>query len=91
MKELTGDNSINTRKLYSGNCSIKLNLTLMVKCNEFPKTDEVNDANFRRVSVIPFTSKFVDTLLYNELGQYEITKNNIYLLEITFINQMNSK
>ena len=23
MKELTGDDSINTRKLYSGNCSIK--------------------------------------------------------------------
>ena len=47
MKELTGDDSINIRKLYSGNCSIKLNLTLMVECNELPKIDEVNDAIIR--------------------------------------------
>jgi P4 family phage/plasmid primase-like protien len=79
MKELTGDDSINTRKLYSGNCSIKLNLTLMVECNELPKIDEVNDAIIRRVSVIPFTSKFVDSSLYNELGQDEITNNNIFI------------
>jgi len=79
MKELTGDDSINTRKLYSGNCSIKLNLTLMVECNELPKIDEVNDAIIRRVSVIPFTSKFVDSSLYDELGHDEITKNNIFV------------
>ena len=37
MKELTGDDSINTRKLYSGDCSIKLNLSLFIEANELPK------------------------------------------------------
>ena len=67
MKELTGDDSINTRKLYSGNCSIKLNLSLFIEANELPKMDEVNDAIIRRVRVIPFTSKFVDELTYNQM------------------------
>ena len=51
----------------------------MVECNELPKIDGVNNAIIRRVSVIPFTSKFVDTSLYDELGQDEINKNNIFV------------
>ena len=39
----------------------------------------MNDAIIRRVSVMPFTSKFVDSSLYNELDQDEITKNNIFV------------
>ena len=79
MKELTGDDSINTRKLYSGECSIKLNLSLFIEANELPKMDKVNDAIIRRVRVVPFTSKFVDSSLYNELESSEITKNNIFV------------
>ena len=41
--------------------------------------DEVNDAIIRRVRVVPFTSKFVDSSLYNELESSEITKNNIFV------------
>jgi P4 family phage/plasmid primase-like protien len=79
MKELTGDDSINTRKLYSGECSIKLNLSLFIEANELPKMDEVNDAIIRRVRVIPFTSKFVDDSTYHQIEKDEITKNNIFI------------
>jgi len=79
MKELTGDDSINTRKLYSGDCSIKLNLSLFIEANELPKMDEVNDAIIRRVRVVPFTSKFVDESTYNQIEKEEIAKNNIFI------------
>lgn len=79
MKELTGDDTINTRKLYSGECEIKLKLSLFLECNELPKMDEVNDAIIRRVRVIPFTSKFVDESNYNALEQEEIKANNIFI------------
>ena len=37
MKELTGDDNINTRKLYSEECEVKLTLSLFLECNELPK------------------------------------------------------
>jgi len=79
MKELTGDDTINTRKLYSGECEIKLKLSLFLECNELPKMDEVNDAIIRRVRVIPFTSKFVDESTFETLEAEEIKNSNVFL------------
>ena len=78
MKELTGDSTINSRSLYSDNCKVELNLTLVLECNELPKMDEVNDAIIRRTRVIPFNSKFVDQNTYNTLDKQEIEDNNIF-------------
>jgi P4 family phage/plasmid primase-like protien len=78
MKELTGDDTINTRKLYSGECEIKLKLSLFLECNELPKMDEVNDAIIRRVRVVPFTSKFVDDATYKSLEESEIKECHIF-------------
>jgi len=78
MKELTGDDTINSRKLYSGECEIKLKLSLFMECNELPKMDEVNDAIIRRVRVVPFTSKFVDSNTYKALDEKEIKDCNIF-------------
>ena len=55
MKELTGDSTINSRSLYSDNCKVDINLTLVLECNELPKMDEVNDAIIRRTRVIPLS------------------------------------
>ena len=79
MKELTGDDSINSRKLYSGECEVKLTASLFIECNELPKMDEVNDAIIRRVRVIPFTSKFVDAGVYNSMDSSDITNNNVFV------------
>jgi P4 family phage/plasmid primase-like protien len=78
MKELTGDDTINSRKLYSGDCEIKLKLSLFMECNQLPKMDEVNDAIIRRVRVVPFTSKFVDANTYKALDEKEIKECNIF-------------
>ena len=78
MKELTGDSTINSRSLYSDNCKVDINLTLVLECNELPKMDEVNDAIIRRTRVIPFNSKFVDQNTYNTLDKEEIKENRIF-------------
>ena len=90
MKELTGDDSINTRKLYSGECEVKLNASLFIECNELPKMDEVNDAIIRRVRVIPFKSKFVDESTYNAMDAVDIKQNNVFIGN-TFYKTMNLK
>lgn len=78
MKELTGDNNINSRTLQSTKCDVKLWLTLVLECNELPRMDEVNDAIIRRTRVIPFTSKFVSSETYNNTSEEEKIEYNIF-------------
>jgi P4 family phage/plasmid primase-like protien len=61
LKELTGDRTLNTRKLHSNDCGITLRQTLVLECNDLPQIDEVNDAITRRIRVIPFISKFLSS------------------------------
>lgn len=67
LKEITGDKTLNVRDLYSSKCSINLTGTTLLEANEIPSVDEVNDAVFRRIRTIPFTSRFVSQEVYNTL------------------------
>ncbi len=75
LKEITGDKTINSRGLYSSNCTVNLKNTLFMECNELPLIDEVNDAINRRIRVIPFISKFVTKDVYDLLED----KDNVFL------------
>jgi len=59
MKEITGNQKINARSLYSDKCDDKfLTLTLIMECNKCPLIDEVNDAINRRIRLVPFNEVF---------------------------------
>ena len=67
LKEITGDKVINARMNYSNNCVTKLNLTLVMECNELPPLDDVGGGVERRIRAVPFTSKAVASDTYNAL------------------------
>jgi P4 family phage/plasmid primase-like protien len=75
LKEITGDKTLNTRKLHSNECGISLKLTLVLECNELPQIDEVTEAINRRLRIIPFISRFVSEQSYNILED----KTNIFI------------
>jgi phage/plasmid-associated DNA primase len=68
LKEITGDKkTLNVRDIYSSKCEIDLRATMFLECNEIPSVDEVNDAVFRRIRIIPFNSKYVSKDVYDTL------------------------
>jgi putative DNA primase/helicase len=75
LKEIAGDKTLNVRDLYSSKCSIELTGTTFLECNSIPAVDEVNDAVFRRIRTIPFTSRYVSEEVFNTLED----KTNIFL------------
>lgn len=79
LKQLTGDDEINSRNLFSDNTKTELFSTLVMECNDRPKFNEVNDAILRRLINIPFVSKFVDEYQYNNYTEEERKQKNIYL------------
>jgi phage/plasmid-associated DNA primase len=79
LKQLTGDDEINSRNLFSDNTKTELFSTLVMECNDRPKFNEVNDAILRRLINVPFKSKFVDTYQYNNYTEEERKEKNIYL------------
>ena len=79
LKQLTGDDEINARNLFSDNTKTELFSTLVMECNDRPKFNEVNDAILRRLINIPFVSKFVDEYQYNNYTEEERKEKKIYL------------
>lgn len=71
LKELTGDDTLNVRGLYSSACAIKLTLSMFIECNELLLLNEVNDAVNRRLRIILFESKFVNQEIYDGLNADE--------------------
>ena len=59
LKELTGDETLNVRGLYSSKCKIQLKQTTIMEANDLPKLDEVNPALSRRMDITPFTTRAV--------------------------------
>jgi P4 family phage/plasmid primase-like protien len=58
IKELTGNNKINARGLYSKKTKVLLHGTHILMCNEIPELDEVDKAIANRLTIIPFRSLF---------------------------------
>jgi phage/plasmid-associated DNA primase len=79
LKQLTGDDEINARDLFSSNTKTELCLTLVMECNDRPKLNEVNQAILRRMNNQPFINKFVDEYQYNTYTEEERKEQNIFL------------
>ena len=75
LKEVTGDKTLNVRDLYSSKCSISLVESFFVECNGLLAVDEVNDAVFRRIRIIPFSSRYVTQEVYDTLED----KTNVFV------------
>ena len=76
MKELSGGDMIQCRKLYSDPFEFKPMFEIVLMCNEKPTIDDKSNGAWRRVQVYPFVSKFVD-----DSEQWDINtnkENNIY-------------
>lgn len=75
VKEITGDDTINCRDLFSSKCQILLALSLFLEANGVPNIDIIDGGIKRRIRIIPFNSSFVDKDEYEKLKHL----NNIYI------------
>jgi len=69
MKELSGGDMIQARKLYSDVFEFKPQFEIVLMCNEKPTIEDKTNGAWRRVQVYPFVSRFVD-------DQNQINPNN---------------
>lgn len=58
IKELTGNDRINARGIYSKNTIVNLHGTNILMCNEIPELDNIDRAIDNRLIIIPFRSLF---------------------------------
>lgn len=90
VKELTGGKDINARLNHSNETDTKLNLTLVMECNEKPKLSEVGDGMRRRVLDIPFNSSFIDKCAYDKLDD-ELKSNTFISNKFYKTNEFRNK
>ena len=72
MKELSGNDKMFVRELYSGGATFKPQFSLALLCNDKPKVTSDDDGSWRRLVVIEFLAKFVEG---KPKGKYEFTRN----------------
>lgn len=80
LKTITGNQTLNSRQLYSNKTDITLTHTLFGECNTIPRVDEINQAIIRRFILIPFDSRFVSKEDYDLLPPEE--KANVHVKDI---------
>lgn len=60
MKELSGGDTIQARKLYGDVFEFKPQFEIILMCNEKPRIEDKSNGAWRRVLVTPFVSRFID-------------------------------
>lgn len=73
MKEITGNDSFMVRGLFSDPIEIKPQIKFFLACNQLPAVPSIDGGTWRRLRVIGFDSKFVETP----------EKSNEYLIDNT--------
>jgi len=71
IKELTGNDSLYTRRLFQSGEVSKVNSLLILVCNKIPKIPDNQEAIWERIRVIPFKSKWVVTAPSQEEEQFK--------------------
>ena len=61
IKEWTGGDKVIARGLYMDPIEFKIVFKLVLCCNHLPKITDDDDGTWRRIRVVPFNSRFVDT------------------------------
>jgi P4 family phage/plasmid primase-like protien len=69
IKELTGDRSFNSRGLYASNKDIQIEFVLMMLTNKLPVVNSDDAAFWRRIHIVPFNRKFMETEMDRDLGE----------------------
>lgn len=77
IKDLTGNTEFNARGLYSSQCKVINNMTLILEANDLPKMSEVNEAIDRRIRIIPFSNLFVGKDKFDKIDE-ETKKTGVY-------------
>lgn len=67
-KRLIGTDSFKGRQIYQKNRMIYNRATMWISCNIFPSIDSSDEGVIRRIKVVPFRKKYVDTKA--ELSKY---------------------
>lgn len=73
MKEITGCDKLTCRGLYKGQIEFNPMFRLFLACNDLPDIPANDDGTWRRVKVIPFSSKFVENP--TKTNEFKIDKN----------------
>jgi P4 family phage/plasmid primase-like protien len=73
MKEMSGNDRMYLRDMYSGGEMFKPQFCMALLCNEKPKMASDDDGSWRRLVVVEFISRFVEG---KPSGPYEFERNN---------------
>jgi P4 family phage/plasmid primase-like protien len=77
MKELTGNDEINARKLYKETFRFKPQFKCILICNEIPEATGEDNGTWRRIKVIKFNSCFKDNVTKEDRKKNQ----NIYAID----------
>ena len=77
MKQFSGEDMIEARRLYGDQEKFKVMGKLFMMCNKLPAVKTMDRGTWRRIRVIPFVSKFVDALH----PEYIAKKPNVFLVD----------
>jgi len=92
IKELTGNDKITTRALYGDQFEFKPQFKILFCCNHLPDLSSDDEGTWRRLNVIPFTSRFVKQPKYeNEFPRDDYISNKFDKWAEPFIYLLLSK
>ena len=74
LKEYTGGDEVQCRKLFGDMITFKPQITLFLICNVLPKVDDNGHGTWRRLRVINFLSKFVEGVPDKSKNEFKINK-----------------
>ena len=87
IKQLTGGESISTRTLHKENITFKPNAALFLACNDIPRMTSTDGGTWRRISVVPFESKFYIPEKYEKIRKSaKFNENRMFLADSTLKN-----
>ena len=82
VKELTGNDSLYTRQLFTYAKSINLKAKIVLVCNNILEIPGMDSALRRRIVVIPFSSTFLSDREYHKRHEKGTLDDNCHIINI---------